>query len=199
MHPLRAPCFELLLNSDRVNPVAPRLLTAKRLSLEHDNKQPSQAGKEKPPGDEAEPPRGLVNGGQTHREFLLAAKSLILGTLSSAEYEDVCRSLLGNNSYVLFTVDRVMDRLVRQLRLAASDADTKQVLDLYSYHRSHPVGNEATGHAYFANARLLLKEDEHIFRVEHRHPGQLSIQLMDWAMEWLPALGNDEAREEAVR
>lgn len=41
--------------------------------------------------------------------------SLLDGSSDNAKFEDDCRSLIGNQSYVLFTLDKLIYKLVKQV------------------------------------------------------------------------------------
>ena len=48
-------------------------------------------------------------------------------------FEDGCRDLLGNNGYVLFTMDKLLERITKKLHsLVVCEAD-RNVLLLYLY------------------------------------------------------------------
>lgn len=50
--------------------------------------------------------------------------------IDSVKYEDMCRDLLGNDSYILFTLDRVVKCCMKQLRTILSDAYTHNLYKL---------------------------------------------------------------------
>lgn len=42
--------------------------------------------------------------------------SLLDGSSDNTKFEDDCRSLIGNQSYVLFTLDKLIYKLVKQVK-----------------------------------------------------------------------------------
>lgn len=46
-----------------------------------------------------------------------ALYSLLDGSADNAKFEDDCRSIIGNQSYVLFTLDKLIYKLVKQVFL----------------------------------------------------------------------------------
>ncbi len=54
-----------------------------------------------------------------HREFMGLARRLIdsKGGFDSNTFEDAVRSLLGTNSYVLFTLDKLIYKLVKHMQV----------------------------------------------------------------------------------
>uniref|UniRef100_A0A7N0U8T1 Histone deacetylase interacting domain-containing protein n=1 Tax=Kalanchoe fedtschenkoi TaxID=63787 RepID=A0A7N0U8T1_KALFE len=110
--------------------------------------------------------------------FLKALYSLLDGSADNAKFEDDCRSLIGNNSYVLFTLDKLIYKLVKQLQSVASDEMDIKLLQLYDYEKSRKCENHVDS-VYHENARILLHEDN-IYRFEFASSlPRLSIQLMD--------------------
>ena len=44
---------------------------------------------------------------------------LVSGNIDSNTYEDTCREMFGVHAYVVFTIDRLMQNIVRQVRSGA--------------------------------------------------------------------------------
>uniref|UniRef100_A0A7N0V4M3 Histone deacetylase interacting domain-containing protein n=1 Tax=Kalanchoe fedtschenkoi TaxID=63787 RepID=A0A7N0V4M3_KALFE len=110
--------------------------------------------------------------------FLKAFLSLLDGSSDNAKFEDDCRSLIGNHSYVLFTLDKLVYKLVKQLQSVSSDEMDVKLLQLYDYEKSRKCDNHVDS-VYYENARVLLQEDN-IYRLEFASSApRLSIQLMD--------------------
>ncbi|XP_074368070.1 paired amphipathic helix protein Sin3-like 4 isoform X1 [Apium graveolens] len=110
--------------------------------------------------------------------FMNAFCELLDGSSDNTEFEDHCRTLMGAESYVLFTLDKLVKKLVNQLEtIATNDMDNK-LLQLYAYEKSrHGIFAEKL---YHDNARALL-HNEYIYRIECSYePLHLSIQLMDY-------------------
>lgn len=113
--------------------------------------------------------------------FMNAFCKLLDGSSDNTEFEDHCRTLMGAESYVLFTLDKLVKKLVNQLEtIATNDLDHK-LLQLYAYEKSrHGI---LVDKLYHDNARALL-HDEYIYRIEcSSEPLHLSIQLMDYGSD----------------
>lgn len=96
-----------------------RLLTAKTLA----HKARRNSSKKKLP----------VTAEERHARFAVMLDQLFDQEIESSKFEDECRNLLGAPSYVLFTIDKLIDQLVKQTgQLLASDNGLK-VLSLYQY------------------------------------------------------------------
>ncbi|TYK23458.1 paired amphipathic helix protein Sin3-like 3 isoform X3 [Cucumis melo var. makuwa] len=132
-----------------------------------------------------------------YSRFMSALRSLLDGSSDNMKFEDDCRSIIGTQSYVLFTLDKLIYKLVKQARLlssielqtVATDEMESKLLQLYAYENSRKHGKDVDT-VYHDNARVLLHDDS-IYRIECScSPGHLSIQLMEF--------GNDKPEVTAV-
>ncbi|KAL3526467.1 hypothetical protein ACH5RR_011123 [Cinchona calisaya] len=113
-----------------------------------------------------------------YARFMTALYSLLDGSADNAKFEDDCRSIIGNQSYVLFTLDKLIYKLVKQLQTVSSDELDNKLLQLYEYEKSRKP-EKFVDSVYYENSHVLLYE-ENIYRFEcTSSPTRLSIQLMD--------------------
>ena len=82
----------------------------------------------------------------------------------------------GTNSYTVFTLDKLIYKLVKQASALLNDETALKLLELYKYEKSRraPVV-DAT---YYQNAHLILHEDM-TFRFESKQNGDFCMQLLD--------------------
>ncbi|XVF02345.1 hypothetical protein REPUB_Repub04eG0167600 [Reevesia pubescens] len=114
-----------------------------------------------------------------YARFMSALYNLLDGSSDNTKFEDDCRAIIGTQSYVLFTLDKLIYKLVKQLQAVASEEMDNKLLQLYAYEKSRKSGRFIDV-VYHENARVLL-HDENIYRVEcSSTPTRLSIQLMDY-------------------
>ncbi|XP_022999276.1 paired amphipathic helix protein Sin3-like 3 isoform X1 [Cucurbita maxima] len=114
-----------------------------------------------------------------YSRFMSALRSLLDGSSDNMKFEDDCRSIIGTQSYVLFTLDKLIYKLVKQLQTVATDEMDTRLLQLYVYENSRKHGKDVDT-VYHDNARVLL-HDDNIYRIECScTPGHLSIQLMEF-------------------
>ncbi|XP_024185746.1 paired amphipathic helix protein Sin3-like 2 isoform X2 [Rosa chinensis] len=114
--------------------------------------------------------------------FMGALYNLLDGSADNAKFEDECRAIIGNQSYILFTLDKLIYKFVKQLQTVATDEMDNKLLQLYEYEKSRKKG-KLIDSVYFENTRVLVHE-ENIYRLEFfSAPSRLSIQLMDSVSE----------------
>ncbi|XP_024382732.1 paired amphipathic helix protein Sin3-like 4 isoform X2 [Physcomitrium patens] len=107
--------------------------------------------------------------------FIQLLYALLDGSIDNSKFEDECRAIIGIQSYMLFTLDELIFKLVKQLEAAATDDVVQKLLTLYAYEN----GREAVDTVYYADVCVLLN-DESIYRFEQRcSPNELLIQLME--------------------
>ncbi|AES74611.2 putative transcription regulator Others family [Medicago truncatula] len=113
-----------------------------------------------------------------YARFMDALYNLLDGSAENAKFEDECRAILGNQSYVLFTLDKLIYKLIRQLQTVATDEEDAKLLQLYEYEKSRKPG-KLNDSVYHSNAHVILHE-ENIYRFQcSSSSSRLSIQLMD--------------------
>ncbi|KAJ0754471.1 putative transcription regulator Others family [Helianthus annuus] len=114
--------------------------------------------------------------------FMSSLYNLLDGVSDNAKFEDDCRAIIGNQSYVLFTLDKLIYKLVKQLQSIAGDEMDNKLLQLYEYERSRKP-EKFIDSVYYENAHVLL-HDENIYRFQcSSGPSRLTIQLMDDGIE----------------
>ncbi|XP_071735041.1 paired amphipathic helix protein Sin3-like 2 isoform X1 [Rutidosis leptorrhynchoides] len=144
-----------------------RLLSAKHLTKSAETKW--MATKETAPPD-------------LYSRFMSALYSLLDGSADNSKFEDDCREIIGNQSYVLFTLDKLIYKLVKQLQTVAEDETDNKLLQLYEYERSRKP-EKFVDSVYYENAHVHL-HDENIYRFQcSSGPSRLTIQLMDGTNE----------------
>ncbi|XP_017636091.1 paired amphipathic helix protein Sin3-like 2 [Gossypium arboreum] len=119
---------------------------------------------------------------ELYARFMSELYSLLDGSADNAKFEDECRAVIGNQSYVLFTLDKLLYKLVKQLQAVSADDMDNKLLQLFEYEKSRKHGKTMDS-VYYENARVLLHE-ENVYRLKcSSSPPHLSIQLMDNVIE----------------
>lgn len=116
---------------------------------------------------------------EIHGTFLRLLFRLLSGGIDATKYEDECRTLLGANSYVLFTIDKLVYKLVKQLQHVVNDAAAMKLWQLHVYESARQLAPFRDS-VYLSNACVLL-HDELCFRIVAPHPpgSAIGFQLLD--------------------
>ncbi|KAF0722171.1 hypothetical protein Ae201684_018650 [Aphanomyces euteiches] len=90
-----------------------------------------------------------------YEAFMSKLYALIDQSIESPRYEDCCRSLMGSSSYFLFTMDKLVTLLLKQMQLMATDDACQKLAALYQSQLDASL--EKT--AYFAAAKPIFEEE----------------------------------------
>ena len=116
-----------------------------------------------------------------HDEFLKLLFHLLNGTTESGKFEDDCRTLLGAKSYLLFTLDKLIYKVVKQVQLVIQDELSSKLLHLHDYELSRDAAYDEN--VYRANACVLL-QDEACYRLGSSEDGKsLFVRLAEAGSE----------------
>uniref|UniRef100_A0A3Q2YQG0 Paired amphipathic helix protein Sin3a n=1 Tax=Hippocampus comes TaxID=109280 RepID=A0A3Q2YQG0_HIPCM len=137
--------------------------------------------------------------------FLEMVRNLLDGNMEASQYEDSLRDMFTIHAYIAFTMDKLIQSIVRQLQHIVSDEICVQVTDLYLAESANGAcgGSMATlssrcssESAYQRKAEQLMS-DENCFKVmfvRNRGLVQLTLELLDTEEE-----NSDEPLEAEVR
>ncbi|XP_073050170.1 paired amphipathic helix protein Sin3-like 4 isoform X2 [Primulina eburnea] len=116
-----------------------------------------------------------ANPTNSYARFKDSLHSLLNGSSDNTKFEDDCRAIIGTQSYILFTVDKLIHKLVKQT-IATEEMENK-LLHLCAYERSRDP-EKVSDAIYHENACFLIPEDN-LYRIEClASPRRLTIQLM---------------------
>uniref|UniRef100_A0A667XJF8 Paired amphipathic helix protein Sin3a n=1 Tax=Myripristis murdjan TaxID=586833 RepID=A0A667XJF8_9TELE len=137
--------------------------------------------------------------------FLEMVRNLLDGNMEASQYEDSLREMFTIHAYIAFTMDKLIQSIVRQLQHMVSDEICVQLTDLYLAESA----NGATGGSistqpsrssaeaiYHRKAEQLMSE-ENCFKLmflRNRGQVQLTVELLDTEEE-----NSDEPMEAEVR
>ncbi|XP_051122628.1 paired amphipathic helix protein Sin3-like 5 [Andrographis paniculata] len=114
---------------------------------------------------------------EPYERFKVALNKLLQGAFDNTRFEDECRAIVGAQSYVLFTLDKLIRKLVEQLNKIADGDMENKLVQLYAYENSRNPKTSSDA-VYYKNARLHLPEDD-LYRIECSDvPIHVTVQLM---------------------
>nr|XP_043624994.1 paired amphipathic helix protein Sin3-like 5 [Erigeron canadensis]XP_043624995.1 paired amphipathic helix protein Sin3-like 5 [Erigeron canadensis] len=101
----------------------------------------------------------------SYARFLDLLYTFLGGAVDSAKYEDECRTVLGTWSFPVFTLDKLIYMLSKQLLAIAMDEVDNKLLHLYAYEHMRKPGGFMY-ELYNANSRVIVNDDN-LYRFEH--------------------------------
>lgn len=120
--------------------------------------------------------------------FVDMIKQLLDGNLESNQYEDMLRDMFGIYAYVAFTLDKVVQNIVRQLQHMVGDEVSQQCTDLFLEEtKNNATGgpcataqNRAANEANYLKKAEQLLEDENCYKATiYQNESKLTIGLLD--------------------
>ncbi|KAJ3415607.1 Transcriptional regulatory protein sin3 [Chytridiales sp. JEL 0842] len=113
-----------------------------------------------------------------YQDLLKAIDKLFKGKMESSDYEDRCRYLFGTSGYLMFTIDRLVQAIVKQIQAIQSDPRCLDLIGLYMKDRDKASTNSRQEAVYRLNAEGLIQDDM-LYRIEY-FVGEkvLTIQLL---------------------
>ncbi|KAI3413787.1 Paired amphipathic helix protein Sin3b [Globodera pallida] len=145
----------------------------------------------------------LQNPENFYQIMLQEMKNLLDGQIEASKFEDTLRSMFDTRAYVLFTMDKLVNTLVRQLQNFVGDTTSGQCIDLFnSYFEQRVNGCERGQDAAHVDQdysvaleKVLL--NQHCFKMyffNRDHP-VVTIELID--TDETDSESNDEEEESA--
>jgi len=112
--------------------------------------------------------------------FLLALRQLVEAKLEASTYEDILRTLLGSNAYILFTLHKILSQALKQLQMLLVEETSTRLLQLYAYERERVRCGSMCEGTYRNNCRALLEGDD-AFSMEQMYAadgGELALSFL---------------------
>uniref|UniRef100_A0A8D3CQR4 SIN3 transcription regulator family member Aa n=1 Tax=Scophthalmus maximus TaxID=52904 RepID=A0A8D3CQR4_SCOMX len=122
--------------------------------------------------------------------FLEMVRNLLDGNMEASQYEDSLREMFTIHAYIAFTMDKLIQSIVRQLQHIVSDEICIQVTDLYlaesadgaSGGTASTQSSRSSAEAMYQRKAEQTMSDENCFKVmflRNKGPVQLTVELLD--------------------
>lgn len=92
-----------------------------------------------------------------YKNFLRTVCTVLRGTCDSVRYEERCRQILAQDSYILFSFDKLLANTIKSMTVIAMDDMAKKAFGLYSKYRRIQQANEEM---YLAEFSYLAKNTQ---------------------------------------
>ncbi|BFZ61969.1 Transcriptional regulatory protein sin3 [Saitoella coloradoensis] len=119
------------------------------------------------------------DGESCYSQLLKLSEKMMEGDLEQGTFEECVRYLYGTKAFRLYTVDRVVAAIVKQIATVVSDAKGSELIGLFEKDRKQLYTTPRQQIVYRVQVETLLGPNENTYRMEwNEHTGQLSIQLL---------------------
>ncbi|WWC87985.1 uncharacterized protein L201_002887 [Kwoniella dendrophila CBS 6074] len=111
--------------------------------------------------------------------LLSMAERLFENEVDNAHFEETLRVMFGNKAYIMFTVDRVIAAIVKQVQTILGDMKSQELFALLQRDRLNEKTNTRRQIAYRMQAEGVLGADENLFKISYQPSRDVvSIQLL---------------------
>jgi len=118
---------------------------------------------------------------ELYQHFLTALYGVLSGSLDQGKFEDECRNLMGTASYMLFTMERLVNNTVKQFQAVVNDLQVTKMRALWVYQQSlrgGPLDAEVVS-SYRSNCAVLLAQrSEDCYAVEYTRNADGTAELV---------------------
>ncbi|KAG8818871.1 Transcriptional regulatory protein sin3 [Serendipita sp. 401] len=115
--------------------------------------------------------------GRFYDHLLECCENLFAGDMDQNTFEENLRFMFGTKGYLLFTVDKVIAALIKQVHIAMSDPQTEELLDLLKQERRVESPTTQQVITYRRSAEDIIGPDDSLFRINWDHT-IMTMQLL---------------------
>lgn len=123
---------------------------------------------------------GLDFGGtDAYEQLLFLSKRLVEGDIEHQWFEESLRQAYNNKAFKLYTVDKVVQALVKHTHTIMTDSKSSDILILYEKDRAQPNTSTKDQILYRLQTRSHMSNTENMFRIEfNRQSAHVCIQYI---------------------
>ncbi|ODV95612.1 hypothetical protein PACTADRAFT_50307 [Pachysolen tannophilus NRRL Y-2460] len=106
-----------------------------------------------------------ITGNNSYLEALKLSAKLIEGDLEHQWFEESLRQGYRNKAYKLFTVDKVIQGIIKHAHIILTDHKTSEIMLLFEKDRNMPVTTAKQQILYRMQTRSFMGAEDHMFRI----------------------------------
>ncbi|WWC60485.1 uncharacterized protein I303_103058 [Kwoniella dejecticola CBS 10117] len=111
--------------------------------------------------------------------LLSMAEKLFEGEVDNVQYEETLRVMFGTKAYIMFTVDRVIAAIVKQVQAVLGDLKSQELFALLQRDRLHDKTTTRRQIAYRMQAEGVLGPEENLYKISYQPSTEaVSIQFL---------------------
>ncbi|EEB06749.2 Clr6 histone deacetylase complex subunit Pst2 [Schizosaccharomyces japonicus yFS275] len=111
----------------------------------------------------------LPDEGSYYRNTVVMTIRLLCGIITQAQYEDYLRYFYGYKAYELYTAEKLVWSLSKQVHHIVADGKNKSILSLFEIRGKQPDLNAFTDMMYRMQVDKVLGQDEYVFKITWNH------------------------------
>ncbi|KAJ3159591.1 Transcriptional regulatory protein sin3 [Geranomyces michiganensis] len=113
-----------------------------------------------------------------YTELLQACASFVSGDTEASEFEEKARTMFGTSAYLVFTVDKLCQAIIKQAQSTVADSKSMSLLEMYYKDRAKHATSPRQEAMYRINTETVV-QDDNIYRLEYFVDERvLTVQLL---------------------
>lgn len=100
-----------------------------------------------------------------YQQVLDLSERLIEGNLEHQWFEESIRQAYRNKAYKIYTIDKVVQAMVKHMHTMVTDSKTSEMMLLYEADRKTPISTAKDQILYRMQVRSLMTNDENMFKI----------------------------------
>ncbi|KAL6453750.1 SIN3 Transcriptional regulatory protein SIN3 [Candida maltosa Xu316] len=121
----------------------------------------------------------IVGSKDCYKQVLELSERLIEGDIEHQWFEESLRQGYRNKAYKLYTIDKVVQAMVKHMHTMIVDAKTSEMIVLFENDRLKPVSSAKEQILYRISVRTLMSPDENMFKISYNETNHnVNIQFI---------------------
>lgn len=116
-----------------------------------------------------------ITGDNSYRQVLELSTRLIEGEIEHQWFEETLRQAYRNRGFKLFTIDKVVQGLIKHMHNITSDHKTSEIMVLFEHDRNMHHTTTRNQIIYRMKVRTLMNPEENMFRVEYNEADDRAV------------------------
>lgn len=136
----------------------------------------------------------FVGNKSCYQQLLDLSEKLMEGDVEHQWFEESLRQAYKNKAYKIYTVDKVVQALVKHMHSMITDSKTSDMIVLYETDRTNPTSTAKDQILYRMQVRSLMSNDENMFKITYNN-AETSVNIQFVSLDDLTINDHENAEE----
>lgn len=137
----------------------------------------------------------IVGNKDCYKQVLSLSEKLMEGDIEHQWFEETLRQGYRNKAYKIYTVDKVVQAMVKYMHSMITDSKTSEMIVLYENDRANPVSTAKDQILYRMQVRSLMSNDENMFKIAYKESDS-TVNIQFVSIDDLTINDHENAEEE---
>lgn len=136
----------------------------------------------------------FVGNKNCYHQLLDLSEKLMEGDVEHQWFEESLRQAYRNKAYKVYTVDKVVQALVKHMHTMITDSKTSDMIVLFETDRTNPTSSAKDQILYRMQVRSLMSNDENMFKITYNE-SETSVNIQFVSLDDLTINDHENAKE----